>query len=128
MVVKNDFSHENLAQQFKQRTISRIYYAACIGGPLKLTGRIEVTLLAIRWTGKFASRPKEQQDDVENVGYKLLAIDFDRVRLSYLRLKLKQEEPIDPCSSLRVGLSNIGMNSTEPTENKTFLAQRFEES
>ncbi|MGZ3794891.1 MAG: RluA family pseudouridine synthase [Pseudobdellovibrionaceae bacterium] len=33
VIAKNDKSHENLTQQFKQRSIHRIYYAVCIGLP-----------------------------------------------------------------------------------------------
>jgi 23S rRNA pseudouridine1911/1915/1917 synthase len=33
VVAKNDKAHENLTQQFKHRSIQRIYYAVCIGVP-----------------------------------------------------------------------------------------------
>jgi 23S rRNA pseudouridine1911/1915/1917 synthase len=41
VVAKNDFAHEGLALQFKERTIQRKYQAIVFGIPLKKTGTIE---------------------------------------------------------------------------------------
>jgi 23S rRNA pseudouridine1911/1915/1917 synthase len=38
VVAKNDKAHENLARQFKERSIHRIYYAICIGTPKPARG------------------------------------------------------------------------------------------
>ena len=40
VIAKNDFTHEGLAKQFKEKTAHRIYYAACVGVPPKLNGTI----------------------------------------------------------------------------------------
>lgn len=40
VVAKNDFSQENLSQQFRQRTVHRIYYAIALGIPPKPEGTI----------------------------------------------------------------------------------------
>ena len=41
VVAKNDRAHENLTQQFKDRTTHRIYYAVCIATPNPAKGVIE---------------------------------------------------------------------------------------
>lgn len=41
VVAKNDFSQENLSQQFRQRTVHRIYYAIALGLPPKPNGVIQ---------------------------------------------------------------------------------------
>ena len=41
VVAKNDRAHESLTQQFKERTIHRIYYAVCISTPNPAKGVIE---------------------------------------------------------------------------------------
>lgn len=41
VVAKNDFCHENLALQFKQKTIHRIYYALAIGTTKNKIGKIQ---------------------------------------------------------------------------------------
>ena len=40
VVAKNDFAHEHLAQQFKAKTVHRIYFAACLGVPKTQHGTI----------------------------------------------------------------------------------------
>lgn len=41
VVAKNDFTQTALQEQFKARTVHRIYYAVCAGIPLRPEGRIE---------------------------------------------------------------------------------------
>ncbi|HEY8272812.1 MAG TPA: RluA family pseudouridine synthase [Pseudobdellovibrionaceae bacterium] len=41
VIAKNDKAHENLTQQFKQRSIHRIYYAVCMGVPKPQAGQIQ---------------------------------------------------------------------------------------
>lgn len=41
VVAKNDFAHEALTQQFKNRSIHRIYFAACFGCPTQPAGKIQ---------------------------------------------------------------------------------------
>lgn len=44
VVAKNDHAHLKLSDQFKQRTITRLYEAVCIGTPLKAEGKITSVL------------------------------------------------------------------------------------
>lgn len=41
VIAKNDFAHENLAAQFKQKSIHRLYYALVQGEMKKMTGTIQ---------------------------------------------------------------------------------------
>ncbi len=41
VVAKNDFALENLASQFKQRSVHRIYHAICLGLPARQNGTIQ---------------------------------------------------------------------------------------
>jgi 23S rRNA pseudouridine1911/1915/1917 synthase len=41
VVAKNDSAHEKLTQQFKERSIHRIYYAVCIGIPKPAKGSVQ---------------------------------------------------------------------------------------
>lgn len=41
VVAKNDQTHEKLTQQFKERSIHRIYYAVCIGSPKPAKGSVQ---------------------------------------------------------------------------------------
>lgn len=61
VVAKNDFAHEHLAQQFKQRTIHRIYWALVHGSPRTPSGKIS-SHLARHPTHrkKFSSNKNEQ--------------------------------------------------------------------
>lgn len=40
VIAKNDFSHQNLSDQFKQRSIHRLYEAICVGVPIPLESKI----------------------------------------------------------------------------------------
>lgn len=41
VIAKNDFSHEKLAQQFKNKTAHRVYFALCLGDFRERTGKIQ---------------------------------------------------------------------------------------
>jgi 23S rRNA pseudouridine1911/1915/1917 synthase len=115
VVAKNDFSHENLAQQFKARKVHRIYFAVCTGTAKTKSGTIE-SFIARHPTNrkKFASvtgKDKKIIHDKKNsppVGkwsithYEIIGFQKD---FSYLRIKLETGRT----HQIRVHLSEIGI-------------------
>lgn len=63
VVCKNDKAHQCIAEQLKEHSVNRIYYAICIGTPKEMQGRIETYLardtrdrmkMAVSSSGKLA--------------------------------------------------------------------------
>ena len=42
VVAKNDLAHEKLTEQFQNRSVHRIYFAVCIGKPIKQTSSFRI--------------------------------------------------------------------------------------
>lgn len=116
VVTKNDFSHENLAQQFKKRSVHRIYYAAVHGIPTRQDGRIQSYLArhpvdrkkyaSLRNSSRQVIR--EEQDPPPYVG-KWAATDYQTIKsfagaVSLLKLKLQTGRT----HQIRVHLSEMG--------------------
>lgn len=99
VIAKNDFTHENLTQQFKERSTHRIYFAVCVGTAKNLSGTFRSFLARhIGDRKKYASvlgedkRPLQDPSSAPEVGkwavthYEVLA---RQKGLSYLKLKLE---------------------------------------
>lgn len=115
VIAKNDFAHEHLAQQFKNRTSHRLYYAACIGVPLMPNGKIESFLArhptdrkryaSLRDRQKKIVRDSKYQTDIGKwsvTNYKFLKRTDSG--LSYLQLKLETGRT----HQIRIHLSEMG--------------------
>ncbi len=93
VVAKNDFAHENLAQQFKERSIHRIYFALVIGRMKTIKGKIESTLARHPTDRKrYASVKPTTKKQPAEIG-KHAVTHFEVLKngheLSYLKLKLE---------------------------------------
>lgn len=93
VVAKNDFAHENLAQQFKERSIHRIYFALVIGRMRTTKGKIESTLARHPTDRKrYASLKATANKNTIEAG-KHAVTHFEVLKsgheLSYLKLKLE---------------------------------------
>lgn len=99
VVAKNDQAHENLVQQFKERSTDRVYYAVCIGRPRTLTGTIQSFLARHPIDRKrYASLTDSSRyiitdPNYENAAGKWAITHFEVLKyksnLSYLKLKLE---------------------------------------
>lgn len=114
VIAKTDQAHENLTRQFKERSIHRIYYAACIGVPKTSRGTIQSYLA--RHPGdrkKYASvlgkdrKVQTQKQPEPSVG-KWAVTHFELLKkssgLSYCKLKLETGRT----HQIRVHLSESG--------------------
>lgn len=89
VVAKNDFTHEKICEQFKNKTTHRVYEALVYGRPRKIQGKIESTLARHpRERKKFASlQPGSAVEGKHAVThYSLIKSDE---KLSLLELKLE---------------------------------------
>lgn len=99
VVAKNDFAHESLTKQFKDRTTHRIYYAVCLGTAKNLSGTIQSFLTRHpvdrkKYASVLDSEKKKITDPNEEVESGKWAITRYEVLkrhsgLSYLKLKLE---------------------------------------
>jgi len=116
VVAKNDFSQEKLSEQFKARSVHRIYYAACLGTPAKTEGVIQSYLARHPIDRKkFANvlgddhRPLQNQNDPPEFGKwavtKYQVIERSSQGISYLQLKLETGRT----HQIRVHLSEFGI-------------------
>lgn len=114
VIAKNDFSHQNLANQFKSRTTHRIYYALVEGQPRAPKGRIE-SYLSRHPTDrkKFSSVRDEKKVYLKSIpNYegpgKWAVTDYEVVKTnkvcSYVRLKLHTGRT----HQIRVHMSEMG--------------------
>jgi 23S rRNA pseudouridine1911/1915/1917 synthase len=115
VVAKNDSAHELLTQQFKNRTIHRIYFAACFGCPKVKTGVIQ-SYLARHPTNRkrFASVLDFQKKIIRDPNAPpsigkwavthLTVLENLKNELSYLQLKLETGRT----HQIRIHLSEIG--------------------
>ncbi len=115
VVAKNDFAQENLSEQFRARTVHRIYHAICLGQPPRKDGTYQ-SFIARHPSNrkKYASligddrKIIREQDLDPGVGkwavthYKVLATH--PAGLSYLQLKLETGRT----HQIRVHLSEAG--------------------
>ena len=104
VVAKNDFAHEHLTQQFKDRTTHRIYYAVVFGKPKTPLGRI-TSHLARHPTHrkKYASIPNATEDQGKWAATNYEVLKSSR-GLSLVRLKLETGRT----HQIRVHLSEQG--------------------
>lgn len=115
VVAKNDFTQENLAAQFKERSVHRIYHAICLGLPARQDGTIQ-SFIARHPANrkKFASVLDSERKVIRDKGldpeigkwavthYKVLK--NHPAGLSYLQLKLETGRT----HQIRVHLSEMG--------------------
>lgn len=104
VVAKNDKAHENLAAQFKDRSIHRLYHAVCFGVPSPKEGFIESTLARHpTHRQKFASLKSENSEVGKwaKTNYKVLR---SSQQLSYVALKLETGRT----HQIRVHMSELG--------------------
>lgn len=110
VVAKNDFSHENLAAQFKERSIHRIYYAVCLGISPKGSGTI-ISYLARHPVDRkrYASIQKHSLDEIETLRgkraithYKVLQKNPSGIMLIQIKLETGRTHQI------RVHMSEAG--------------------
>ncbi len=107
VVAKNDFSHEKLAQQFKERSIHRIYYCVVFGRPRQSHGEIK-SYLARHPTHrkKYASlkgQTNPEQGKWAHTTYEVLKTYKNQ--LAYLKIKLHTGRT----HQIRVHLSEMGL-------------------
>ncbi len=102
VAAKNDQAHLNLAQQFKDRTVEKIYLAVVIGSPKNHSGKIETPIgRAVKDRKKFSSRTKRGRiASTEWSVYKSLSKD-----LTALEIKLNTGRT----HQIRVHLAEIGL-------------------
>ncbi len=99
VVAKNDFAHESLTQQFKDRTTHRVYYAVCLGTAKNLSGTIQSFLTRHpvdrkKYASVIDSEKKKIIDPTAEVESGKWAVTRYEVLkrhsgLSYLKLKLE---------------------------------------
>jgi 23S rRNA pseudouridine1911/1915/1917 synthase len=102
VVAKNDQAHEALAQQFKNKSVERVYWAITVGRPPKTSDRI-VTTLARHPTDrkKFASTKNPQLGKVAITNYQVLKSTSN---FSAIQLKLETGRT----HQIRVHLKELG--------------------
>lgn len=115
VVAKNDFTHEALTQQFKERSTHRIYFAVCLGTAKNMSGTIK-SFLARHPTDRkrYASvlgedrKPFIDINTPPDIG-KWAVTHYDALErksgLSYMRLKLETGRT----HQIRVHLSETGL-------------------
>lgn len=116
VVAKNDKAHENLAQQFKSRSVHRTYLAACIGTPARTEGVIESFLARHPVDRKrYSSLQDDERKVIRDKNYepeigKWAVTRFNVIKrlpsgISYLQLKLETGRT----HQIRVHLSEMGL-------------------
>jgi 23S rRNA pseudouridine1911/1915/1917 synthase len=114
VVAKNDQAHEKLTQQFKERSIHRIYYAVCIGAPKPAKGSVQSYLARHptdrkRYASLLGSDRKVQSTKLPEPSFGKWAVThYDLLKtnsgLSYCKLKLETGRT----HQIRVHLSEKG--------------------
>jgi len=98
VVAKNDFAHQNLSQQFKNKTTDRLYWAIVWYVPRQKTGRVETNLarspkdrkrITVQPDGKFAATNYEVLEKFELFSLVQLKLETGRthqirVHMSYI--------------------------------------------
>ncbi|RYZ85409.1 MAG: RluA family pseudouridine synthase [Proteobacteria bacterium] len=115
VVAKNDFAHERLTQQFKDRTIHRVYFAVTLGHPKVAAGKITSYLarhpVDRKRYASILSEDKKIQTTIEPAlevgkwaatGYEVL---ISKSGLNYCRLKLETGRT----HQIRVHMSELGL-------------------
>jgi 23S rRNA pseudouridine1911/1915/1917 synthase len=114
VVAKNDKTHAHLTQQFKERSIHRIYYAVCLGLPKPATGQSQSYLArhpvdrkryaSILGPDKKIQTAKEPQPSVGKWAVTHYEVLKNHSGLSYCKLKLETGRT----HQIRVHLSEKG--------------------
>lgn len=116
VVAKNDFIQEKLSEQFKARSVHRIYFAACLGTPAKTEGVLQSYLARHPVERKkFANvlgedrRPLQDQNEPPEFGKwavtRYQVLERSPQGISYLQLKLETGRT----HQIRVHLSEFGI-------------------
>ncbi len=114
VIAKNDLAHQNLSDQFKQRSINRLYEAVCVGSPKTSSGEITSIIArhpndrkrfaSIKDTrGRIVTTPSEDITigKVAKTSFKVLK---DRSSASLIQLKLFTGRT----HQIRVHMSELG--------------------
>lgn len=101
VVAKNDFAHEKLALQFRQRTVHRIYHAICFGKMPRAQGKIETSIARHPKYRKKLASTQNSNGKLAITNYKVLQVKND---FSYIELKLETGRT----HQIRVHLSESG--------------------
>lgn len=115
VVAKNDFAHEKLVLQFKNRNVHRIYFAGCLGIPAKPQGRIQSFLARhpvdrMRYASVLGADKKQIRDpEFPSQTGRWSITNYWTLKktgpgLSYLKLKLETGRT----HQIRVHLSEMG--------------------
>lgn len=105
VVAKNDIAHRHLADQFKNKSVHRIYWAVVKGQPKKSKGRIE-SFLARHPTDRkrFASHPKNGKLAITHYECLQVIKPSTKDSISWLKLQLETGRT----HQIRVHLSELG--------------------
>jgi 23S rRNA pseudouridine1911/1915/1917 synthase len=101
VVAKNDFAHESLMNQFKNRTTHRLYFAVVLGQPGKTEGTIE-TMIARHPTDRKRFASSSDQGKIAVTHYKTLKRLPSGISLLQLKLETGRTHQI------RVHMSESG--------------------